>query len=208
MWRSCEQGLAAVEKFALRKAACRHSWLRHLASAAQRFVESNGPERSSCRRLLGVGQRKSTLFGQFDNAIPVFGLTDASLMSILRLESRVQYLRDIARKICEERDVLVIKICIYMPGTESKEIRTLQIATVNISKIATQYLPKRWTYERKPTGAQSKHNGGVRPDIKYLEEHYSINKDSIVFLRDDGRFRWVDPPTVMKNPEAVRIGAE
>lgn len=208
MWRNCEQGLAAIERFALKKAACRNSWLRHLADAAQRFVESSGPEEGPCRRLLGVGQRKSTLFGQFDSAIPIFGLTDASLMTILRLESKVQYLRDIAQKTCKESDVLVIKICTYAPGTDSREIRTLQIATANISKTGVQHLPKRWTYERAVTDAQSRQKGGARPGSRDVEEHYNLELDSIVLLRDDWRFRWVDPPTILRDPESVGTGVE
>ncbi len=220
MWRTCEQGLAAAERFSLRNAASTHSWLRHLADAAQRFVESSGQETRSCKRLLGLGERKSTLFGPFDNAIPIFGLTDKSLMNILKLESRVQYLRDIAKKICKETDILVIKICTFEPGSDSI-IRTLQLTTVNSNKIRAQQVPKRWTFQS--TGTESRldelRRTKVRPrtqsrqqreppDIKDGEEHYKLEVDDIIFLRDDWRFRWVDPPAVLIDPDSVRPGAE
>ena len=141
MWQKYTNGLAAVETFAKTKPGPANSWPRYLGDAAQRFVGSSGLEQSSCRRLLGLGERKATIFGHLDNAIPVFGLTDVPLMHILRLESRIQYLRDIAQKICNETDVLVIKICTY--GANGKEMSSFQIATVSFGKAMPRRVPRR-----------------------------------------------------------------
>ena len=209
MWQHCEKGLAAVERFALRQPACRDSWLRYLADAAQRFLESSGHEKGLCRRLMGLGARKGTLFGQFSNPVSVFGLTDTSLMNILRLESRIQYLRDIAEKICKETDVLVIKTCIYAPGTDGKEMRSLQLATVNLSTTTGRHPPSRWIfpYEYPDTLARLWQQSGPLPDIRENEEFHGFEEDSLVFLKD-WRFKWIDPPKSLIDSGSVTPGAE
>lgn len=209
MWQNCEKGLAAVERHAMREPACKGSWLRCLANAAQRFVESSGHEKSLCKRLLSLGERKATLFGQFGNALPIFGLTDTSLMNILKLESRIQYLRDIAQKIGRETDVLVIKTCTYAPGTEGKEMTRLQIAMVNLSKTAARLHPRRWTfpYEHLSDLAQSWQKSGPLPDIRDGEEYDGFDEGSLIYL-DEWRFRWVDPPSILIDPDSVKPGAE
>ncbi len=209
MWQNCEKGLAAVERHAMREPACKGSWLRCLANAAQRFVESSGHEKSLCKRLLSLGERKATLFGQFGNALPIFGLTDTSLMNILKLESRIQYLRDIAQKIGRETDVLVIKTCTYAPGTEGKEMTRLQIAMVNLSKTAARLHPRRWTfpYEHPSDLAQSWQKSGPLPDIRDGEEYDGFDEGSLIYL-DEWRFRWVDPPSILIDPDSVKPGAE
>ena len=209
MWQNCEKGLAAVERFTLRQPTCRDSWLRYLADAARRFLESSGDEKRVCKRLLGLGARKGTLFGQFSNPVSVFGLTDTSLMNILRLESRIQYLRDIARKICKETDVLVIKSCIYAPGTDGKEMKSLQLATVNFSTSMARHRPNRWLfpYEYPDNLARLWHKSGPLPDIRDNEEFHGFEEDSLVFLKD-WRFKWIDPPKSLIDSESVTRGAE
>ena len=198
MWQSCENGLAAVERFALREPTCRGSWLRYLADAAQRFLESSGHEAKLCNQLLGLGARQGTLFGQFSNPVAFFGLTDASLMKILRLESRIRYLRDIAQKICKETDVLVIKTCIYAPGTDDKEMRSLQLATVNFSTTMARHPPNRWIFPYEyPDNL---------PDIRDNEEFHGFEADSLVFLKD-WRFKWIDPPKGLIDSDSVTSGA-
>ena len=208
MWQNCVKGLEAAERFALRQPTCRDSWLRYLADAAQRFLESSGHEKGLCKRLLGLGARKGTFFGQFSNPVSVFGLTDTSLMNILRRESRLQYLRDIARKFCEERDVLVIKICDYAPGKET-EVRSLQLATVNFSTTMARHLPNRWIspYEYPDNLARLWQKSGPLPDIRDNEEFHALKKDSLVFLKDR-KFKWIDPPKSLIYPESVTPAAE
>ena len=209
MWQNCERGLAAVERFALRQRTCKESWLRHLADAAQRFLESSGHEQRSCKNLLGLGARKGTLFGQFSNPVSIFGLTDTSLMNILRLESRIQYLRDIAKKICKETDVLVIKTCIYEPGTDGKEMKSLQIATVNFGATMARHPQNRWMfpYEYPEDLARLWQRSGPLPDIRDNEEFHGFEEDSLVFLKD-WRFKWIDPPKILINSEPVTAGAD
>ena len=209
MWQSCEQGLAASAASALKQPACERSWLKHLADAARRFVESSGHEKRSCGQLLGLGERNPTLFGHFDKAIPVFGLTSVSLMKILRQEAKVQYLRDIAQNICKETDVLIVKICNYEPQKDGEDFDYLQIATVNFSKTMSQYRPRRWTcpYEFPLTVAQSYQKTGTLLDTKDGEEHYEIGRKSVFFMQDCSLLGWVDPPDILVDPVSVKTGA-
>ncbi|MCJ1450108.1 hypothetical protein MMC28_000437 [Mycoblastus sanguinarius] len=156
MWQKCEQGLAANEHFRLKRAACADSWLKYLSDAARRLLQSSGPEHELCKRLVGLGQRRATLFGRFDKAIPILGFTDAPFMNVLRLEERVKYLRKIAPKCCKETDLLVIRLCRYAPGNTSKNPRILQLATAATREVRNadstypspdQYRSQRWTYD-------------------------------------------------------------
>ena len=209
MWQNCEKGLAAVERFAIRIPACENSWLKHLSNAAQRFVKSSGHEKSLCRRLLGLGGRKAILFGQSHNAVPLFGLTDASLLKVLRLESRIQYLRDIAQKICKENDILVIKISTRALGADGTETRSFQLATVVFGRTMPRVLPKRWVfpYEYPSNPSQSWQKSRPLPDIREGEEYYELEEDSLVSL-DGWRFNWVDPPKSLIDPVSMIPGVE
>lgn len=130
-------------------------------------------------------------------------------MNILRLESRIQYLRDIARKICKETDVFVIKTCIYGSETNGKETKSLQIATVNSSTTMERHPQNRWIfpYEYPEDLARLWQKSGPLPDIRDNEELDELEEDSLVFL-EDGRFKLIDPPKSLIDPESMTPGAD
>lgn len=99
IWQSCLEGLDALDNNAFKTAIAEFSWLRPLADAASLFLESSGYEHESCKQLLGLGQRRANLLGQFGSEVPIFGFTDASFMVVLKPEAKIPYLRNVAPKV-------------------------------------------------------------------------------------------------------------
>ena len=130
LWQRCYEGLLTYESDTLTKAVPDTYWLSHLAHASTRYLESSGHESDNCKQLLGLGRRRSKMLGQFESSIPIFGITDAVFVGILRPEMRVPYLRDIATKISSENDILVVMIR-HQPSTRPSDQSRISIGSRN-----------------------------------------------------------------------------
>lgn len=181
------------------------SWLRLLADAATRLLQSSGYEGASCKRLLGLGQRRSTILGRFEKPIPIFGLTDATFVSILRQDARVSWLRNIAHKCSNETDVLIIKSRVLKKGEDGRDRETFELATVpaRSSKIASQahYHGKRWVGiardYRSPKFHVTKQTTNEILRVTDGEEYYAVDQDSIHPTQAGLVFRWANPPAMV-----------
>lgn len=196
MWQMCKDALSAAEWFTWRDKVRSESWLRHLGDAAQRYLHSTNYERSSCRRLFGLGQRRSTLLGKPTQDIPIFGLSDVTLLQIIKMNERIQYLRRIASKYSNEEDVLVIKTFLDTDG----EINRYRMTTV-FTQPSSSASPhnnsnyrchKNWIIESEVSSRVVKPSPVL--EIISKEEHYSSNSGSITLLKDGKWFRWERPP--------------
>lgn len=206
----CLEGLRSHEDTRLRKSVLEHSWLTHLSQAANRFLESSGHEQQSCKRLVGLGLRHTTLLSCSNQAIPLFGLTDTTFVNVLRTEERVHYLRRIAPDYSNETDILVIRIYRDPRDSTSNEDWTLQLATAaapkksssNHSNQSRHYdHPKRWVYTEPPH-----HNKVIQQreplqevnltEVKGGEEYYRYRNDPHFFVTGTKSFRWLDPPAI------------
>ena len=206
MWEKCKEGLATPEHFVLRKVVCAGSWLKHLADAAQRYLQSSSHEQESCKRLVGLGRRRSNLLGQFSQSIPIFGLRDATFVNILKSEARVEYLRSIALKCGKDTDVFIIRVHRHAAAVGSNETTFLQLATAGTRRTPgvngtypdqVKDPQKRWTYEMTPErSAHARHKSGELLGIRDGEEFYTLGQDLVIPTRDDLGFRWINPPSM------------
>ena len=117
LWETCKIGLLSDQKSTSKK-FLEWSWLKLLAEAAERYVHSSGHEEGLCKRLLGLGQRKSSLMGRSDEITPILGLTSTCFVNILNRESRVPFLRTITPSCSNDTDVLIIRTISDSPPKE------------------------------------------------------------------------------------------
>ena len=203
LWESCLKGLKERQNRQSRGEIVKTSWLKLLNDAATRLLESSGPEKESCKRLFGLGQRRSTLLGRFQRTIPIFGLTDATFVNILTEDGRVAFLRSIAYKCSAETDVLIIKTRVQRTvyegeGAKRQKIRVYfspELASVP-SRSPTSAM-KRWVVPFLQ-GKNSKFSTiqdrtDEIPETECREEFLVLYEDSIELIKDGLWFRWVDP---------------
>lgn len=210
MLQTCLEGLRSPEDTRLRKSILEHSWLTHLSQAANRFLESSGHEQELCKKLVGLGQRRSTLLSRSKQAIPTFGLTDTTFVNILRTEERIHYLRRIAPDYSNETDILVIRVCCDSKDSTGNEDWTLQFATVAAHKTSSSNhsdqsrdgdRPKRWVYRPSPYSKEKipqreKLQGENSLGVRGGEEYYRYRDDPHEFKTDIKSFRWENPPAI------------
>lgn len=196
VWQMCKDALTAVEWFKWRDEIQSESWLRHLGDAAQRYLHSTEHERSSCRRLFGLGQRRSTLLGKSTQPVPIFGLSDKLLVQIMKIKERKQYLRRIASEYSKEGDVLVIKTCLDRDG----EISRYHMTTVFAQ---TPFLPSSHHSSNKPChknwflnsqASPRAVNPLPNPETIDDEQQFSSNPGWITLFKDGKWFEWARPP--------------
>ncbi|KAL8741502.1 MAG: hypothetical protein Q9190_005901 [Brigantiaea leucoxantha] len=224
MWQSCSDGLAAARQSTVRMAAREDSWLKFLAAAAKRYLHSTSHEQEFSKRLVGLGQRRSNLLGHYDRPIPIFELTDATFVQILKAEAKIEHLRHIARNQYLETtdprfgkdldvpgvaDVMVIKVC--QPPPDDRQRKTLfQLATATIRNTAepksqeigsSKHRPKRWTIRKSAdqnsipkSSPSSTYPDGHLLEVRENEEFYELDEGSIISTADNFQFRWIDAP--------------
>lgn len=210
MLQSCLEALRSSEYANLRKSVREFSWLKHLSEAAKRYLESSGYEQESCKKLVGLGQRRGTLLSRFNHSIPIFGLTASTFVNILRTEDRVHYLRRIAPEYSTETDILVIKICRDTQNSTSSDDWTLQLATVASSKTSISSLSdqsrnedhlKRWFYGPTPQLDMSMVQRESLQEVTLIEirdgeEYWRYHNDPHEFMTESKSFRWWEPPAM------------
>ncbi|KAI1747770.1 hypothetical protein F4782DRAFT_535045 [Xylaria castorea] len=106
-------------------------WLRLLASAAGRLLESDMESRATARRLVSLGCRRgrSLLQAEEKSLLPYFGLLDARALSQFALnESSVFLFRELANKL--RLDAKCPKVIIHLRDSGSG-VKTDQFATVS-----------------------------------------------------------------------------
>ena len=206
MWEHIQEALITLNDPDLEKALKTTSWLNYLAAGARRFLQSSGPEHTFCINLLGLGQRRSNLLGRSKKIKPIFGLTDAPFVRILKPELRVDYLRKIAPECCNENDCLVIVIRYPPPQDPARPRIKFELVTASPQRgqqLRSSGRPKRWVCEESDSPKEpsfpkrSRNKGEELREVKEGEEYCQLYEDSFPGqLWDNRRFNWVNPPAI------------
>lgn len=125
-------------------------WLRHIAAAADKFLDSDGEEKASIEKMIAYGQRRCTTFLSETQTDPkkreaFFGLTHRSVyLSLLRApEERIAYLREIAERFGRDADSMVIRYLQEDLAIGTKELKfgyATASAHVSASKIHSNWI--------------------------------------------------------------------
>ena len=187
MWRTCMQELENLLADGWRTAMCDSSWLRQLADAATRHLQSECDEKRSCENLFGLGQRNYAFFGPGLSTVPILGLTDSSFLELLKPGKRIEYLRNIAPNYQRPDEMLVLRTC----EKKGSDIVTLQIATA-IAGGSDHVRRKRWVYKTWDSDRATKTR--VLPEVGDAEELLSLEPRSLRPMEEGRCFRWENPP--------------
>jgi hypothetical protein len=124
-------------------------WLRHVAGAANRYLDSEGEEKASIEKMIAYGQRRCTAFlttKRKGSQQPYFGLTSRSkFLSLLGApEEQIAYLREIAKRFGPDADSMIIRYRAEDHAVGAKELRygyATASARENLSETADNGTP-------------------------------------------------------------------
>ena len=195
LWETCNKEGSSHKPISER--IRERSWLKLLADAAGRYLESSGHEEGLCKRLLGLGQRQSSLMGRSDEIVPIFGLTDTSYVKILKPEHRVHFLRTVARSYGTERDVFVIRS--FSDSEETALFKdTNPSDTDSLGESSASAIPLDTGESGTTSWAEAENR---RPELLAFgngQEYYGDAR-FVESLRAGLTLRWVSPPAGLFN---------
>ena len=194
LWETCLK--EGISNKSIAEEIRERSWLKLLADAAGRYVQSSGHEQGLCKRLLGLGQRQSSLMGRSNEVVPIFGLTDTFFVQILKPEHRVPFLRTIAQSYGTETDVFIIRSFADSEETtlfkKTNPSDTGKPGASSASSISSD--------TGEPEASSRAKAESASPELLAFgngQENHGINAESVQPLRAGLTLRWVNPPAAL-----------
>ena len=205
MSQKYQDGLPLVKSSKLKAFLRGKFWLGYLGDAARQIIHSEANETSLCRRLFLLGARRCKLFEKWVHNVPMLGLGCGTLVSILKADQKLRYLRNIAPRYQKEGDRLVIMIFSFAEGSiEGLQITTAfaqdqPASTLRSNRIRSRH--KNWIFNSNASSQLRK--VGSYPSIIDDEEYNSLDPSSIVLFATGRYFLWADPPSEFTGGHAV-----
>lgn len=116
-------------------------WLRHIAAASDRYLESESEDKSSIEKMIGYGHRRCKRFlsENYNSQLPFFGLTNASTwLSLLRApEERITFLRQIAQSFTSGSKIDSMVVRYLRKGCSTGKELSYGYATIRLFKSST-----------------------------------------------------------------------
>lgn len=169
-------------------------WLKLLAEAVERYRRARAAELESCQRLIALGMRQAVILARLVSPVPPFSLHPNAFIKILRgMETKIRFLRTVAKFSGAEPDTLIIRIR-KNPGssTDSPEYHYISAAAMSNPVGITEH--KHWVDARHIDAADT------NPEYNDQSHLEALPRNAIEYLPDTSWFRWYDPPSFFKNP--------
>ena len=202
MWGCCELEVMATPDLVEKKRLGETSWLRILADSAELFLRAGANEQQNLKRLITLGQRRATFFGQFSFPTTVFGITGEIVQRLLKdNESRISFLRRLAAKSKAEVDSLVIRVRV-----ETQDLKYHYELVTALPQLTSkpgekpEYRFIHWTPSHTQRSKSPTTNANK---LEYKVELAGYEQDAITPHESLDGFNWKSPPNFFRNVPTV-----